>query len=261
MNPISLEAQVVGELPPEDVVRAAADANFDMAGIFIDPAVWTESTTRAVRRAFAETGVKPLEAEVIRLGGAITDTERRLVAIAAEIGLPYLIVVAMHPDASRNADLLAELGRVGAQAGVRPILEFGAFTAVPGVDAALAAVSRATGMVDILADPIHLARTGDIAADLSRLPVALVPFAQICDAGPPPDHMSGAALLEEARHHRRNIGEGMLDLDAFHHALPPGIPLSNEVRSQAMVRRYTSPFERATVLAASMRRWLAKFGE
>lgn len=258
---MGLEAQVVGELTPDDVVRAAAAAGFEMAGVYIDLATWTNATTKAVRRAFAETGVAPLEAEVIRLGDTIGEDERRLIAIAAEIGLPHLIVVAMDADRLRTADLLAELGVLGAAAGVRPILEFGAFTAVPTVDAAIDAVCRAEGRVDILADPIHLERGGGTAADVRRLAASLMPFAQICDAGPPPADLSPAGLLDEARHHRRDIGAGVLALDAFYHALPAGIPLSNEVRSRAMARRYPDPFDRAKALAGTMRAWLAALGE
>ncbi|HEX7782666.1 MAG TPA: TIM barrel protein [Sphingobium sp.] len=256
MHRIGLEAQVVRELEPCDVVRAAAEAGFDCAGVYIDLDRWVPAMTREVRNAFAQTGVAPLEAEVIRMGGAIGDRDRAIIDIAAEIGMPHLIVVGMDDDADRNADLLAHLAEIAGLAGVRPVLEFGAFTAIRNVDAALAAVSRADGQVDILADPIHLARSGGVPADLKRIPAALMPFAQICDAGPPPADVSAAGLLEEARHHRLDMGEGVLPLDDFYRALPPGIVLSNEVRSVAWERRYPDAFARARVLAANMRRWL-----
>jgi sugar phosphate isomerase/epimerase len=261
MNRIGLEAQVVRELSPGDVVRAASGACFDMAGVYIDPDVWTPATTQDVRAAFAQTGVAPLEAEVIRLGDLIGDRDQRTIEIAAEIGMPCLIVVAMSQDPDRSADLLAELATLSAAVGVQSVLEFGAFTAVPDVDAALAAVSRAEGRVGILPDPIHLARGGGLPADLARIPAALMPFAQICDAGNPPAVMTPESLLEEARHHRLDIGEGTLPLDAYYRALPAGIPLSNEVRSIAWEKRYPDPFERAQVLAANMRAWLAHMGE
>ncbi|MGV3770720.1 MAG: sugar phosphate isomerase/epimerase family protein [Sphingobium phenoxybenzoativorans] len=257
MNRIGLEAQVVRELEPDDVVRAAGAAGFDMAGVYIDLDRWTPAMTREVCNAFAQTGVAPLEAEVIRMGEAVGERERRLIDIASDIGLPYLIVVSMARDGDRAADLLAELAGMARPSGVRPVLEFGAFTAIRDVDAALAAVSRAGGGVDILPDPIHLARSGGAPADLKRIPAAILPFAQICDAGPPPANLTPELLLEEARHYRLDIGEGQLPLGDFYRALPPGIPLSNEVRSIAWERRYPDPFERARILAANMRRWLA----
>ncbi len=259
MNEIGLEAQVVRELAPAQVVHAAAAAGFECAGIYIDIGTWTDATSRSVRDAFAQTGVRPLEGEVIRLGDRVGDQERRLFAVAAEIALPCLIVVAMEDDADRNADLLAELGELGVMMGVKPVLEFGAFTAVRDVDAALRAVARAPELIGILPDPIHLARGGGLPADLTRIPAQQIMFAQICDAGPPPADTSAQSLLEEAKHHRLGIGEGMLPLDDFYRALPPGIPLSNEVRSLSWEQRYPDPFERAAELAIHMRRWLAHF--
>jgi sugar phosphate isomerase/epimerase len=257
MNRIGLEAQVVRELEPDDVVRAAAAAGFDMAGVFIDLDRWTPAMTGKVRNAFSQTGVAPLEAEVVRLGDAIGDREKALIGIAAEIGLPYLIVVSMERNGDRAADLLAELADMAAASGVQPILEFGAFTAIGTVDAALFAISRAGGRVGVLPDPIHLARSGGAPADLRRIPAGYIPFAQICDAGEAPANPTPQALLEEARRYRLDIGEGILPLDDFYRALPPGIPLSNEVRSVAWERRYPDPFQRARILAATMRRWLS----
>ncbi len=261
MHPIGLESQVIRELAQDDVVRAAAAAGFDHAGIWIDPQSWTDATTRDVRRAFAETGITPLEGEVIRLNGPLDDEQRRSIDIACEIGVRHMIVIALTDDRQAIVDGIAQLAERAAPGGVGIALEFGRFTSIATVADALATVRQAGPGVTILPDPIHLERAGQVAADLRRVPPELIAFAQICDAGPPPADMSRESLLDEARFHRRNLGEGTLNLAAYVAALPPGTPLSCEVRSLDLNRAIPDPFARAAALAVRMRQCLERWKE
>ncbi len=261
MNPIALEAQVVRELDPTAVIQAAAVAGYDHAGVWIDVARWTAQTTRDVRSAFAQTGVRPLDAEVLLIRGEVTDDQRRLLDIAGEIGVPHVLAVSFLPDPAHSAAVLAALKEHASHAGTALILEFGRFTTIATPTDALAIVTEAGAGIGILADPIHLARAGCTPADLALLPAEVLPFAQLCDAGPPPADLSAAGLLEEARFHRRELGEGVLPLRDYVAALPPGIPLSNEVRSLEIERRWPDPVERATRLAQTLRRILKEWEE
>lgn len=256
MNPISIEAMVLPELSPADLVRTAAAAGFDHSGIWIDPATWTAETSRTVRAAFADTGISCLEAEVIRIRGPVEDDHRRILDIAAEIGARFVIAISQIDDVAQAAAAYAELARHAANGGPRVALEFGRFSAVGSIDEAVAIADAAGSEIAILPDPIHLARSGGVPADLARIAPARLGFAQICDADPPPEDVSMANLLEEARNHRRAIGEGVLPLADYVAALPAALPLSIESRSDAIRARFPDPLERARFHAATLRRLL-----
>lgn len=256
MNPIALEAQTLRELAPDAVIRAAARAGFAMAGVWIVPGAWTAATTRAVRGALADTGLQALDAEVIRIRTGVEPDHLRIIDIAAEVGAAHVVVVSFNPDRAATIAALAALAEYAAPTGVRPVFEFGPFSAIARVQDGLAIVEAAGDGVGLLPDPIHLERSGGTAADLARVPAARISYAQICDAGPPPLSNSQAALLEEARFHRLDLGTGLLPLTTYLATLPPGIPLSNETRSLALERRYPDPDDRAAALATTMRAWL-----
>ena len=212
--------------------------------------------THKVRTAFAETGIGALEAEVIRIGA--DGDHRRLIDIASEIGVNHVIVVSMIADARATRDSLAEIADYAAGTGIRPVLEFGGFSGIATLEEALAIIAASGADVGILPDLLHLSRSGGRPADLHMVPQSMIAFAQICDAGPPLEDMGAEALLWEARYARCDLGEGTLPVAEYIAALPPGIVLSNEVRSLELERRLPDPFERAAALAKTMRRWIEK---
>lgn len=53
------------------------------------------------------------------------------------------------------------------------------------------------------------------------------------------------------------LGEGKLPVQEFLAALPPGIPLSLEIRSQQLRARYPDAAERATAVHDNAKRFLA----
>ncbi|MDB5670882.1 MAG: sugar phosphate isomerase/epimerase [Alphaproteobacteria bacterium] len=254
INPLAIEAQVLRDLPADEVVHAAAAAGFDMAGIWIDPAIWTIAMTRRVRRAFRETGLVALDAEVVRItGGEIEDAQRRLIDIAAEIGARHVIAVSLTPDRAASAASLAALADHAAPAGIGIVIEFAPFSSIATVATAIDVATAAGPSVGILPDPIHLIRSGGRPADLATLPPERILFAQICDAGPGPEAPTADSLLWEARHDRYLLGEGTLPLAAYVAALPPGLILSDETRSLKIERLYPDPWRRAQAVGDRLR--------
>ena len=65
------------------------------------------------------------------------------------------------------------------------------------------------------------------------------------------------AIITDAIDLREQCGEGALPLAAMYRAFPPGLPLSIELRSKALRDGFPDPGERAKVVAAATRRWLA----
>lgn len=251
---IGLAAQTIRRLAPAALVEVAAAAGFGAVGFPIDVTRWTAADSRSVRAALAATGLVAVDAEVIPIRDRFEPDFARLLDIAAEIGARHVITVSFADDISVTQAVLHEAAEKAQRVGVGIVLEFGPFSRVPTWQAALP-LAQAAG-TDLLVDPLHLARGGDRAEALRALPPAMLPYAQICDAGPEIAGADAARLLEEARGERLDIGEGVLDLRAFLSVLPPDLPLMNEVRSLAMEKRFPDPLDHARRLAASMRAFL-----
>ncbi len=258
-RPIGLAAQTVPGIAPWQTIEIAAAAGFAQVGIIIDPDGWGKGDTARVRAALHATGLILQDVEVIRLHAEVTPAMLRLLDIAADLGAAHVITVSFSDDAARTMAMLDVLADHAKGSGSTPILEFGRFTGVGTLGEALS-IARRCG-VPILLDPLHLARSGGGAVDLAGVPDEMMPYAQLCDAGPPPADADRARLLEEARGERLDIGAGLLDLDSFVRALPASVPLMNEVRSHTLDRRFSDPFAHARHLATTMRAWLQRTGE
>ncbi|MES2290677.1 MAG: TIM barrel protein [Pseudomonadota bacterium] len=258
-NPIGLASGVLPGFDAEVTVEAAARAGFDAVGLWIEPDRWTSERIRNVRAAIAANGLFAVDAEVLRMrAGPLSDDHRRMVEISAEIGARNLLVIGSDPDLAGVGDAYAELCELGESHGIRIALEFMLFSSVRTLDDARAMVAAtASPAAALLIDPLHLDRAGYGAADVAALPREWLPYAQFCDAaleGPARD--DNAALLVEALDGREMPGEGVLALQAIVDALPPGIPLSVELRSLALRERFPDPFERAHALHQATVAWM-----
>jgi sugar phosphate isomerase/epimerase len=259
MNPIALASGVVPEFGPVDTVRAAAAAGFDAVGLWVEPAEWTPATTREVRAALADAGLPVIDVEVIWLKpGSAMDDHRKVIDVGAKLGAANVLCVSSDPDHGATAARLAELCRHAEGSGLRVALEFGVFTEVKDLDAAMAVLDEvAHPLRALLIDPIHVDRSGSSIAAISRLDPALLPYAQFCDApAERPDPTDFDAVIVDAIDLREQCGAGGLPLDALYRALPKGLPLSIELRSKALRERYPDAAARARAVAEATRRWL-----
>jgi sugar phosphate isomerase/epimerase len=137
-------------------------------------------------------------------------------------------------------------------------LEFGIFTEVKTLSAALG-VLDAVGhpLRALLVDPIHVDRSGSAIADIARIDPALLPYAQFCDArAVRPDPADFDAVIIDAIDLREQCGAGALPLTDLYRALPPGLPLSIELRSKALRDGFPDAGLRAKAVADATRRWL-----
>ena len=260
MNPIALASGVLPEFAAVDVVRAAAAAGFDFAGLWVEPLDWTTATTREVRAALGDTGQRVLDVEVAWLKpGADPDDHRRIIDIGAELGARNLLCVSSDPELTATVAWLAGLCRHAEGSGIRIALEFGVFTEVKTLGMALA-VLDAVGhpLRALLVDPIHFDRSESSLADLARVDPVLLPYAQFCDApAQRPDPADFDAVIIDAIDLREQCGAGALPLTELYRALPAGIPLSIELRSRALREGYPDPAMRAVAVAQATRRWLS----
>lgn len=261
MNPISLASGVVPEFGPADTIEAASAGGFDMVGLWVDPAEWTARHTRDARAALAATGLPLLDVEVIWLKPDVPlDGHRKVIDVGAELGAANVLCVSSDPDLARTAAQLHDLCRHAEGSGMRVALEFGIFTEVRDLRTAVGILDRIDHPLKaLLIDPIHVDRSGSAIAEIASVDPALLPYAQFCDApAERPDPADFAAVIRDAIDLREQCGQGALPLAALYQALPPGIPLAIELRSQTLRDAFPHPALRAAAVAQATRHWLAQ---
>jgi sugar phosphate isomerase/epimerase len=258
-HPIAMASGIMPEATPIDLVETAAAAGFDFGGMWIEPDLWTDATTRQVAQALAATGLPLLDVEVVWLKPGPPDPwHRRIVEIGAELGAQNVLCVSSDPDLGATRDKLAMLMDAGAAHGIRVNLEFGLFTEVKTIHAATALLreidSPAAGL---LVDALHWARSGGTLEDIAAIPSRWLGYAQLCDAPMPgADPADPEAILEEALDGRVALGAGGLPLTALLDRLPPGLPLAIEERSKVLRDGFPDLTDRARELARTTRSFL-----
>jgi sugar phosphate isomerase/epimerase len=260
VNRISFASGIAPECSPVETIRAAAAGGFDAVGLWVEPANWSDAITRDCRAALADTGLELLDVEVIWLKpDSDMAAHKACIDIGADLGAKNVLCVASDPDMAANAARLAELCRHAEGSGMRVALEFGIFTEIKTLRLAIALLDDvAHPLRALLIDPIHVDRSGTTAAEIIAVPRALLPYAQFCDAPakrPDPDNFD--EIITDAIDLREQCGAGGLPLKAIYDAFPAGIPLSIELRSKALRDGYPDAGERAKIVAAATRAWLA----
>ena len=249
---LSLAAGTVLDVDPVRAVEVAAAAGFGAVGIWFDPQSWTPAQGTAVADRLRSTGLTALDIEPVILGRG-TDPGDAVVDAAAEIGARHVLVAGGPAEPAAVLDRFATLCDRAAAAGTGVVLEFLPIFRVDRLAAAVRIVTEAARPNGgVLVDTLHLARSGGHPADLRRVPRHLMPYLQVADAADPgPD--SVAALREEALYGRLLPGDGELPL-AETLAEVPDVPLSFELRSEALMSAYPDPVERARAVLAAARR-------
>lgn len=250
---LSLAAGVVLDVGPAEAVAVAADAGWPAAGIWFDPATWTDAVAADVRRRLDATGIVALDLEPVMLSSK-GDAGERIVEAAQIISARNILVASRDDDHGRVAARLAELAARLPASGIRLVLEFLPALGIRSLGEALSVVGTVGDpRVGVLIDSLHLARAGESPADGAAVDPALLPYLQLADAPAAPPARDPAALIEEALHGRLLPGEGELPLGALLDAVP-GVPVSVELRSRALMAAHPDPVDRARVVLAATRR-------
>jgi sugar phosphate isomerase/epimerase len=226
-------------------IDAAAAAGFDSVSVrlydenaddpsrlVVDPGFRRQTITHLRDRA-----VSVLDVEFIRLQPE-TDLAPlpQVFECAAELGARALLVTGWDKEENRMAENFARVCGLADEFGLRPALEFMAFSTVRDLDQAVRVLEGADHPAGgLLIDPLHLRRTGgtpaDLAAALASESVSVV-YGQICDA--PLEAPPELTPLAEAAEHRLGPGEGGLPLRELLRILPADLPLSAEVPNPAL---------------------------
>jgi sugar phosphate isomerase/epimerase len=243
---LSLAHLTVLDTTPPELVTVAAAAGFRTIGIRLTatPSVGVPPydilsdgpMLRETLRRLADTGVSVLDTEFLRFEPEHpVGIPEGFLEVSARLGARHVLVMSAEPEEARTLERFGELCDRAAAYGLHVGLEFAIYTGVRTLAHAAHVVAKSKrANASVLVDALHFSRSGGIPAHLASVDPALVPYAQICDAGP---DMPGAgdtpALIREARTGRLLPGEGVLPLAELVAALPATVPLAIEAPCRA----------------------------
>jgi sugar phosphate isomerase/epimerase len=235
----SLAHLTVLSLAPPQAIEVAARTGYQTVGLRLlrvaettpgYPLMDDKPMMRATKAAVAATGVGVLDIELVRITPHIELASLEpFLAAGAELGARYVITSPYDSDLARLADRLAAISDFASQYGLRAVLEFFPWTAVPNLGAALSVLEAAERPeLGILVDTLHFDRSASRYEQLDRIPAARLPFVHVSDA-PVQESYTTEELLHAARVERLPPGEGGIDIKAILSHMPRGIPMALEV--------------------------------
>jgi sugar phosphate isomerase/epimerase len=221
MRSLTLGFLTIADVPPVDVVSAAAAAGFEGAGIRItgrhlsdpwfevlnDPPMIDEIVSRA-----RTNGVRLSNISAYYLDGRTTmEHLAPILDIVYRMGSDLIVQGCFDPDESRLVATLAAYSEAARQRGIRIGVEFmPASTVRTLTDAQRILAAAGQPNLGFVLDPLHLARSGAKPSDIARINPNSIMLAQICDAAKqkPPE----IDYMTEALTRRLYPGEGALPL-------------------------------------------------
>ncbi|MGP9789953.1 sugar phosphate isomerase/epimerase family protein [Roseinatronobacter sp. NSM] len=226
------------DLPPPELVRAAAQAGFDAVGLRLlrvtdDSPGYALMDDRALMQgtlqALAQTGLSVSDIEFVRITPELDpDALLPLLDAGAELGARHLICAPYDDDLARLGDRLDQIGAHCAARGLSAVLEFFPWTPVPDLGTCWDVVQGCAPHVGVLLDVLHFDRSASTLDQIAQIPPARLPFVHVCDAPRHPPYTT-QDLLHSARQDRLPPGAGQIDIAAILAALPPDTPLGLEV--------------------------------
>ena len=252
------------EVTPVDMVHIAADAGYNSVGLWVAPGEnWHRDTSAQVAAALHQTGLVALDVEVIWLqpGGKPDPQHHEVIAMGGEVGAKNCLIVSSEPDRDATKHLFEDLCEHAARAGMRACLEYMAITEVKSLDDALEIVSAVEHPAGgILVDPFHHERVGHLPDKILEIPERWLSYAQLCDMPECGVVTDPEAYFTDAIDGRLAPGEGSAPVAEMAKALPPGLPISLEIRSRHYREQYRDPVARAKAILAQTEAFFAAHG-
>ena len=240
----SLAHLTVIRLAPPRVIEVAASTGYDTVGLRLTggaettpayPLTDDKPLMRATKAAMAATGVGVLDIEFVRITPELdVSSLEPFAAAGAELSAKYMITSAYDPDINRLTDRLAAVSDLTSQYGLRALLEFFPWTAVPDLSAALRVVEAAgRPALGILVDTLHFNRSASKLDELARISASRLPFVHVADALVQ-ERYTTEEMLHTARVERLPPGEGGIDIKSILSHMPQDIPVALEVPMTAV---------------------------
>lgn len=253
---------------PLDFIEIAADVGFDAVGLRvarspdmpIHPVAGNAPLIREMKRRLRAANLKVLDVLAFYIGPKPDfDLFARALEATAEFDCHYALTVGHDHEWARLRDNFGRFCDCAAGFNVTAALEFvpcWPLSTLAQAKRLLAETKQKN--VAICVDPIHLARSGEHAADLVGMDPALFPYAQFDDGILEPGEPDSSRFGQESYGPGKRAfpGEGELRLGELLDVLPAGIPLSVEI-FMSDISKMTSR-EWAGKALASTKRFLAE---
>jgi len=218
-------------VPPAQLASVAAEAGFDFTGFRLTPSPSTgidhavlgnDRALEALARAVDSEGINILDVEVIRMTDpSAVAAARPLLEAAQALGARYVIATVEDEDPVRRVETLAQIAELAAEHGTSIAVEFMLFSAAKDLETCVQIVTQCGAPnVVVLADSLHLERSGGKPSDLRLYPSELFAYAQICGAPGAGAALDAQAARSEGVHGRLMPDQGDLPVREFIAALP-----------------------------------------
>jgi len=218
-------------VPPARLAAVAAQAGFDFTGFRLTPSPSTgidhavlgnDRALEALRRAVENEDISILDVEVIRMTDpSAVLAARPLLEAAQALGARHVIATVEDEDPIRRVETLAQIAELAAEYGTSIAVEFMLFSAAKDLDTCVQIVTQSGAPnVVVLADSLHLERSGGHPSDLRLYPPELFAYAQICGAPGAGAALDAQAARSEGVHGRLMPDQGDLPVREFIAALP-----------------------------------------
>ncbi|WP_027416741.1 sugar phosphate isomerase/epimerase family protein [Aneurinibacillus terranovensis] len=184
---------------------------------------------RETKAALAETGLKLLDIEMVRIYDGV-DPKIYLPAleVAAELGARHVLTTGLSNDRHFVIDCFSELCDLAKPLGLTIDLEFITWYNVSTFKEALDIVRAANREnAGIIIDTLHFNRSRVRLEELDEVPPEWFHFAHVCDA-PKEIPATKEGLIHTAREERLYLGEGGIEVAAILNRMPV-IPYSLEI--------------------------------
>lgn len=269
MRRLSLDHLTVFSLTPPQHIALAARLGCDTVSIRVQPMPQGEipgldmigdtPMRRETKRLCRDLGVAIHLVEVFMVYGRTEIAAYRpALESAAELGAKVANVGCMDRDRGRFHQKFAQFCELAAEFGIRTSVEpFGAGPMFHASEAREALDHCGRTDAGIMTDILHMVRSGDSPADLSRFEPSRILYAQLSDG---PLQWPAEQVIDEAMYDRHVPGDGQFPLAEFIRAIPEDVPLGLEVPMRRLESSGVSVEDRAAMVVKAARRVLDQLG-
>lgn len=267
MTPLlSLDCLTLTDTRPQDMIRAAAAAGFDLVSLwFQDPPIYplalvTPANVAECAQLLRDCGVAFHMLEAFELT-SLADAEacRPRFELGARLGGKAALCYHNEAiDTAEAAEVLARFAEVAAEFGLATLVEAIAMGRTATLAQAADLIAGSGAEAKILFDTWHLMRTGGGPAEVAAIDPALIGYVQINDgslSNPPADAM---AALMEVGGERAYIGTGEFPLAEILRATPRNVPWAVETPSLNRAQAGMSAADQGRECMAAIQGVLAK---
>ena len=262
MPVLSLDSLTLTDTSPQDLIRAAAGAGFDVCSLWVQaPALYpspllTPDMEQECAAILADTGLGVMTLECFDLHSkAVVESYRPQLELGARLGAKVALAINYsNPDRAETADLLALFAAAAREFGLGVNLEPVCGGKSQTLAEARSLVLASGADVGLCFDPHHLIRTGGGLAELQAIEPGMIRYVQVCD-GPliqPPEIRATEAVCE-----RLYPGDGEFPLVDLLRAAPRDVPVGIECPSLRRAAAGISPLDQAIEAIGSVRALLA----